>query len=195
MSREAPIVRRETQRVLSNRGERYCRAWLPSDPERVMVLVHGYAEHSGRYDEMAMYFARRGFAVHAYDQAGHGRTRGPRGHVDRFTRLPEEAEHIARGTGELPVDIPLVVSNHPDLRDVVPVGDTPGFGAILPGGNVYAAPLRGDNEIALMNTASFDVVGRISEGIGEGPITVAVSPAIWERMFCTIRLKAMCPNW
>ncbi len=64
-----PITRRETQRVLSSRGERYCRAWLPEQPDRVMVLVHGYAEHCGRYDEMAMYFARRGFAVHAYDEA------------------------------------------------------------------------------------------------------------------------------
>ena len=55
-----------------------------------MVIVHGYAEHTGRYDEMAMYFASRGYAVHAYDQAGHGRTAGPRGHVDRFDRLVEE---------------------------------------------------------------------------------------------------------
>jgi acylglycerol lipase len=55
-----------------------------------MVLVHGYAEHTGRYDEMAMYFARHDFAVHAYDQVGHGRTAGPRGHVDRFERLLDE---------------------------------------------------------------------------------------------------------
>ena len=59
-----------------------------------MVLVHGYAEHAGRYDEMAMYFAERGFAVHAYDQAGHGRSPGPRGHVDRFERLVDELDRF-----------------------------------------------------------------------------------------------------
>ena len=70
------IWRHETQIELSEVGERYRRSWLPSEPSRVVVLVHGYAEHTGRYDEMAMHFAERGFAVHAYDQAGHGRTAG-----------------------------------------------------------------------------------------------------------------------
>lgn len=112
MSDGEAIVRRETQRVLSNRGERYCRAWLPRSPERVMVLVHGYAEHSGRYDEMGMYFARRGFAVHAYDQAGHGRTRGPRGHVDRFSRLPEEAVAFAEQVAGDHAGLPVTMVGH-----------------------------------------------------------------------------------
>jgi len=95
----------ESQVVLSDHGERYRRAWLPQEPERVMILVHGYAEHSGRYDEMAMHFAERGFAVHAYDQVGHGRTAGPRGHVDRFDRLPEEVARF----------VELVGLDHPGL--------------------------------------------------------------------------------
>jgi alpha-beta hydrolase superfamily lysophospholipase len=107
-----PITRRETQRVLSSRGERYCRAWLPARPDRVMVLVHGYAEHCGRYDEMAMYFARRGFAVHAYDQAGHGRTRGPRGHVDRFERLPREAVAFVEQVGTEHPGLPVTLVGH-----------------------------------------------------------------------------------
>jgi alpha-beta hydrolase superfamily lysophospholipase len=69
------------------------------------VLVHGFAEHTGRYDEMAMYFAQRGFAVHGYDQAGHGRTAGPRGHVDRFERLIEELGRF----------LELVALDHPGL--------------------------------------------------------------------------------
>ncbi|MCR9097878.1 MAG: lysophospholipase [bacterium] len=99
------ILRKETQVVLSDQGERYRRSWLPPEPSRVMILVHGYAEHAGRYDEMAMHFAERGFAVHAYDQAGHGRTAGPRGHVDRFDRLPEEAARF----------VELVAVDHPGL--------------------------------------------------------------------------------
>ena len=99
------IRRRETQVALSDRGERYQRSWLPPEPSRVMVLVHGFAEHTGRYDEMAMYFAERGFAVHGYDQAGHGRTAGPRGHVDRFERLMEELDRF----------VGLVTQDHPGL--------------------------------------------------------------------------------
>ncbi len=86
----AAIRRVESQIELSEVGSRYRRAWLPPTPEKTMILVHGYAEHSGRYDEMAMHFAKRGFAVHAYDQSGHGRTAGPRGDVDRYDRLIDE---------------------------------------------------------------------------------------------------------
>lgn len=99
------IWRHETQVELSGAGQRYRRSWLPSEPSRVMILVHGYAEHTGRYDEMAMYFAARRFAVHAYDQVGHGRTKGARGHVDRFDRLVDELVRF----------IELVRLDHPGL--------------------------------------------------------------------------------
>ncbi|MFO0690774.1 MAG: alpha/beta hydrolase [Myxococcota bacterium] len=109
----APLVRRREGRIaLSDLGERYRYAWLPPDPHRAMVLVHGYAEHAGRYDAMAMHFAAQGFAVHAYDQAGHGRTRGPRGHVDRFERLLDElAQFVERTAAEHP-GLPIALVGH-----------------------------------------------------------------------------------
>ncbi len=106
------ITRRETQCVLSDRGERYRRIWLPEQPTRAMILVHGYGEHCGRYDEMAMYFAGRGFAVHAFDQAGHGRTHGPRGHVDRFDRLPEEVAEFVVQVGHDHPNLPITLVGH-----------------------------------------------------------------------------------
>jgi len=106
------VRRREGQLLLSDRGERYGYAWLPPEAQRVLILVHGYAEHAGRYEEMAMYFAAQGFAVHAYDQAGHGRTPGPRGHVDRFERLLDElAGFVDRVRAEHP-GLPLVLAGH-----------------------------------------------------------------------------------
>ncbi len=106
------VCRRETQIALSDAGERYRRSWLPPDPKRAMVLVHGYAEHTGRYDEMAMHFAERGFAVHAYDQAGHGRTRGPRGHVDRFERLVEELDRFLEEVSREHAGLPVTLVGH-----------------------------------------------------------------------------------
>ena len=107
-----PIRRRETQVVLSDSRERYRRVWLPADARRVLILIHGFGEHSGRYDEMAMYFARAGFAVHAYDQAGHGRTVGPRGHVDRFDRLVEEAVRFVELVGDEHPGLPVTLVGH-----------------------------------------------------------------------------------
>ena len=66
------------------------RAWLPETPERLLVVVHGFAEHSGRYEGFGSWFSQRGCAVHAYDQQGHGRSPGTRNHVRRFTDLLED---------------------------------------------------------------------------------------------------------
>ncbi|MDO5014418.1 MAG: alpha/beta hydrolase [Clostridia bacterium] len=38
----------------------------------VLVLVHGMAEHIGRYDEIGRYFASKGFKVYGNDHLGHG---------------------------------------------------------------------------------------------------------------------------
>jgi alpha-beta hydrolase superfamily lysophospholipase len=124
----ADIRRRESQVVLSDVGERYRRSWLPPEPTRVLVLVHGFAEHTGRYDEMAMHFAERGFATHAYDQAGHGRTRGARGHIDRFDRLVEELARF----------IELVALDHPGLP-ITLVGHSMG-GLVVAAAAIFAQP-------------------------------------------------------
>ena len=99
------IRRVESQIQLSEVGIRYRRVWLPPRPKKSMILVHGFAEHSGRYDEMAMHFAKRGFAVHAYDQSGHGRSAGPRGDVDRYDRLIDELVRFNE----------IVAAEHPGL--------------------------------------------------------------------------------
>jgi alpha-beta hydrolase superfamily lysophospholipase len=108
----AEIRRRESQITLSDAGDRYRRSWLPPEPTRILILVHGFAEHTGRYDEMAMYFAERGFAVHAYDQAGHGRTAGARGHVDHFERLVEELTRFIERVGLDHPGLPITLVGH-----------------------------------------------------------------------------------
>ncbi|GAA1916867.1 alpha/beta hydrolase [Streptomyces sodiiphilus] len=51
------------------------RTWLPAGPPRAWVqLVHGAAEHSGRYDRFARVLNAHGYAVVASDNRGHGAT-------------------------------------------------------------------------------------------------------------------------
>ena len=47
-------------------------SWAPADPEAVLALVHGYGEHSGRYQHVAEALAARGIASLALDHFGHG---------------------------------------------------------------------------------------------------------------------------
>lgn len=64
----------------------YYRKWLPSDePSAVLMVAHGYAEHSGRYSNMAEYFNSRGYAVYALDHRGHGKSEGERVYVEKFS--------------------------------------------------------------------------------------------------------------
>jgi alpha-beta hydrolase superfamily lysophospholipase len=49
--------------------------WLPENGARAVVqIIHGVAEHAGRYAELAERLIARGFAVYAQDLRGHGRS-------------------------------------------------------------------------------------------------------------------------
>jgi len=81
----APAIRRYELPVRGAAAETlFRRGWVPSCPRGSVVVVHGFAEHSGRYEHVGQWLAERGFAVHAYDQLGHGRSSGRRCHVERF---------------------------------------------------------------------------------------------------------------
>lgn len=43
-------------------------------PRAVVQLVHGMAEHIGRYDEFARYLVERGYVVCGHDHLGHGKS-------------------------------------------------------------------------------------------------------------------------
>lgn len=55
---------------------------LAQDPKASVLLLHGYAEHQGRYAGMIDYLVDAGFDVYSYDQQGHGKSPGPRAKVD-----------------------------------------------------------------------------------------------------------------
>lgn len=59
------------------------RAWQPaSAPRAVIALVHGVAEHSGRYEHVGDALAAEGFAVYALDHIGHGRSDGAAANIE-----------------------------------------------------------------------------------------------------------------
>jgi alpha-beta hydrolase superfamily lysophospholipase len=59
----------------------WVRSWRPdAAPRGAVQIVHGMAEHGGRYARLAAALAARGFAVYAHDLPGHGPHAQARGH-------------------------------------------------------------------------------------------------------------------
>ena len=56
--------------------EIFVRCWRPADglPKGVVQIVHGVADHSGRYDRFARFLNAAGYIVYANDHRGHGNT-------------------------------------------------------------------------------------------------------------------------
>ncbi|MEM1271593.1 MAG: lysophospholipase [Bacteroidota bacterium] len=113
----------------------YTRAWEPAGEVKGRVLlVHGYADHSGRFEHVASALNDVGLAVDAFDWRGHGRSEGPRAYVDAFqTWLDDLAvvyQAVRASAGQLPVFLmghsggglqaaAFALRNRPDLAGVV----------------------------------------------------------------------------
>jgi alpha-beta hydrolase superfamily lysophospholipase len=54
------------------------------DARGAVLLLHGYAEHCGRYTGLVDDLVAAGLSVWRFDYRGHGRSGGRRGHVYRF---------------------------------------------------------------------------------------------------------------
>ncbi|MEZ4401968.1 MAG: alpha/beta fold hydrolase [Kofleriaceae bacterium] len=83
-----------------------------TDPTAVVLVVHGYAEHCGRYREVAHVLHDAGCAVVTFDLRGHGRSGGRRGHVQRFHEYRDDLEAARAAAVALAPDRPLVLVAH-----------------------------------------------------------------------------------
>ena len=91
----------------------YRQSWLPEERLRAAILlVHGLGEHSGRYEYLAAHCTARGFAVHAIDHYGHGRSEGLKGHVERFSVYLDGLRALRDDLRENETDLPLYLLGH-----------------------------------------------------------------------------------
>lgn len=86
--------------------------WPVAAPRGVVVLVHGYAEHLGRYEHVAARLNAAGLAVYALDHWGHGQSEGEGGFVPAFGAFTAGVEALLeRVKAELP-GVPRVLIGH-----------------------------------------------------------------------------------
>ena len=78
-------------------------------PKAAIVVVHGLAEHSGRYDYLTYRLNLAGFSVYRMDHRGHGKsvepyTKTEKGNVNSFDYLVDDVHHCLLYTSPSPRD-------------------------------------------------------------------------------------------
>lgn len=95
MSASSNKLQEEKDFFLARDGqELYYTVTHPKRAKGVILLLHGMAEHSGRYTAFANFLAESGWMVYRYDQRGHGRTPGLRCYVENLDILVEDLEEV-----------------------------------------------------------------------------------------------------
>lgn len=90
----------------------FAQSWAIADSKAVVCLVHGLGEHCSRYDELARFFNDNGISFISFDQRGHGRSEGKRGHSPSFELLLEDISLLLRQADKFFPGVPKFLYGH-----------------------------------------------------------------------------------
>ena len=107
------MVQHTTGTCLGTRGiQLYTQRWIPDNARGVLLIVHGVGDHSARYTQITQTLPEYGFVVASYDQRGHGRSAGIRGHVTRWQDYCHDLQRIVQSIGRDHFPLPLFLLGH-----------------------------------------------------------------------------------
>ncbi len=82
------------------------------EPWAAVLLVHGLAEHCGRYEHVGAQLARAGLDAHGFDLRGFGGSGGSRASIDRWSQLHDDLEERLVAVRSIAPGRPLVLLGH-----------------------------------------------------------------------------------
>lgn len=97
---------------MRDNNEIYFIANRVANPKVNLIINHGFAEHSRRYDHVAKAFNERDISVFRYDLRGHGRTKTKSGDINSFFDFINDLDEIVDLVHEREGDIPLINLGH-----------------------------------------------------------------------------------
>lgn len=89
--------------------ELFFRRVVPPAPRALVILIHGFGEHSGRYVETLSRFAEAGYAAYIHDLRGHGHS----------ARLPADMEGLDAVTEDIHLLTERAARETPGVRRVL----------------------------------------------------------------------------
>lgn len=88
----------------------YWQSWLPQNETRaVLLIVHGYDDHTGRWMNVVNYFVPKRFTLYGMDLIGHGKSEGTRGYVKKFEDFTETLQLFLRIVRDKQADKPIIM--------------------------------------------------------------------------------------
>ena len=100
----------------SDRLDLFWQSWAVPEPRGVIVIIHGLAEHCGRYRETGEFFAANGWAVYACDLRSHGLSPDPpaagRVHVNRFNDFLLDTDALVERARSRHKNLPVYLLGH-----------------------------------------------------------------------------------
>lgn len=90
----------------------HAHAWVAPSPMAVIAVVHGIAEHGGRYAWLAQRANARGIGLATVDLRGHGQSPGERSYVERFDDYLLDVDALWARAQELAAGGPLFLMGH-----------------------------------------------------------------------------------
>jgi len=106
-------MNRTSDYFISRDGLRiFYRSWEVDNSKKIVCIVHGLGEHSGRYDHIAQELCNASIAVFALDLRGHGKSEGKKGHAKSLDILMEDIEELMKTARVKYIDIPMILFGH-----------------------------------------------------------------------------------
>jgi len=111
----------------------------------VLAIVHGLGEHSGRYCAIVKGLTAAGYAVFGFDNQGHGKSEGQRGHIERWKDYRDNTQNFLQLVRSQEPSAPLFLMGHSlggliVLDYVLRNARTPEFESLNLQGLVVSAP-------------------------------------------------------
>ncbi|MBK7720784.1 MAG: alpha/beta hydrolase [Austwickia sp.] len=151
-------VERSEYTLTGHAGALAGRRWLGANqPTYVVLLVHGYGEHIGRYDHVAERFVRDGAVVYGMDHAGHGHSDGERALVADIEAFVADIHRMHELAGAYHPRLPVVLVGH-SMGGLLAARYAQRYGATL-AATVLSAPVLGQWEVLDTLLAADDIPG------------------------------------
>ena len=91
----------------------FYQGWMADGVVKAVVpIIHGFGEHSGRYENVVKHLASCGYSLYSFDLRGHGRSPGQRGYIEHWQELREDVQSFVEVVVQREPGKPLFMFGH-----------------------------------------------------------------------------------